>query len=128
VSCILIGLFLGAAGAFLGIGGGPINLVILYYFFSLDTKNAALTSLYIIFFSQGASLISTFCTGKIPKFSIAILLFMIAGGILGGFAGRFFSVKLTSKNIDRLFIGILLIITGISIYNVIHFAGMSIPA
>lgn len=31
--CILIGLLLGIMSSFLGIGGGPINLVVLYYFF-----------------------------------------------------------------------------------------------
>lgn len=38
--CALIGLLLGLLSAFLGIGGGPINLVVLYYFFSMDTKTA----------------------------------------------------------------------------------------
>ncbi|MEI3183290.1 MAG: sulfite exporter TauE/SafE family protein [Lachnospiraceae bacterium] len=38
--------------SFLGIGGGPINLVVLLYFFSMDTKAAAQNSLYIILFSS----------------------------------------------------------------------------
>ena len=33
VACICIGLILGLLSAFLGIGGGPINLAVLYYFF-----------------------------------------------------------------------------------------------
>ena len=37
-ACVVIGLALGAMSSFLGIGGGPINLVVLYYFFSMDTK------------------------------------------------------------------------------------------
>ena len=43
--CVVIGLALGAMSSFLGIGGGPINLVVLYYFFSMDTKTAAANSL-----------------------------------------------------------------------------------
>lgn len=39
--CLLIGLLLGIMSSFLGIGGGPINLVVLYYFFSMTTKCAA---------------------------------------------------------------------------------------
>lgn len=33
--CTAIGLALGMLGAFLGIGGGPFNMVVLYYFFSM---------------------------------------------------------------------------------------------
>lgn len=57
-ACVLIGLILGIMSSFLGIGGGPINLAVLYFFFSMDTKTAALNSLYIILFSQ----IFSFCT------------------------------------------------------------------
>ena len=51
-ACVLIGVVLGIFSSFLGIGGGPINLVVLFYFFSMDTKTAAQNSLYIILFSQ----------------------------------------------------------------------------
>ena len=44
-SCI-IGVVLGLLSSFLGIGGGPINLVILFFFFSMSTKEAAENSLY----------------------------------------------------------------------------------
>ena len=42
---------LGILSSFLGIGGGPINLVVLFFFFSMDTKTAAQNSLYTILFS-----------------------------------------------------------------------------
>ena len=48
VPSVLIGLALGIMSSFLGIGGGPINLVVLGYFFSMQTKTAAQNSLYII--------------------------------------------------------------------------------
>ena len=38
--------FLGIISSFLGIGGGPINLVVLFFFFSMPTKIAAENSLY----------------------------------------------------------------------------------
>ena len=55
--CVLIGLLLGIMSSFLGIGGGPINLMVLGYFFSMSTKEAALSSLYIILFSLLAGLL-----------------------------------------------------------------------
>ena len=51
VPCITIGLALGLISSFLGIGGGPLNLVVLYFFMSMDTKPAAQNSLYIILIS-----------------------------------------------------------------------------
>ncbi len=53
--CLLIGFLLGIMSSFLGIGGGPINLVVLFFFFSMSTKVAAQNSLYIILFSQATS-------------------------------------------------------------------------
>lgn len=43
-----IGIVLGMLSSFLGIGGGPVNLVVLFYFFSMETKQAALHSIYVI--------------------------------------------------------------------------------
>lgn len=84
VICILIGIFLGILSSFLGIGGGPINLFVLFYFFSMTTKTAAENSLYIIFFSQIASLISSILTKSVPDFSMLLLILMVIGGICGG--------------------------------------------
>ena len=56
--CVVIGFILGVMSSFLGIGGGPINLVVLYFFFSMTTKTAAQNSLYIILFSQATSFLS----------------------------------------------------------------------
>ncbi|MGL5099309.1 MAG: TSUP family transporter, partial [Fusobacteriaceae bacterium] len=41
---LFIGFFLGVLSSFLGIGGGPINLVVLYLFFGLNSKEAAINS------------------------------------------------------------------------------------
>ena len=122
IACIFIGLFLGLTGAFLGIGGGPINLVVLYYFFSMNTKTAAINSIFIILFSQSTSLVSTIVQGKIPTFDIFTLILMVVGGILGGFAGRYFTKKLTTAQINKLFSIVLIGITAISIYNIFKFA------
>ena len=69
--------------SFLGIGGGPINLVVLFYFFSMETKTAAQNSLYIILFSQITSLLTTLITHSVPEFTLPALVLMIAGGIGG---------------------------------------------
>ncbi len=116
-ACVVIGLVLGLLSAFLGIGGGPINLAVLYYFFSMDTKTAALNSLYIILFSQSASFLSTVLRGTVPEFQWPVLIVMVIGGILGGTLGRGISKKLSNSGVDRLFFWLLLAITAISCYN-----------
>lgn len=124
VFCALIGLALGVMSSFLGIGGGPINLCVLYYFFSMDTKKAAANSLYVILFSQAASALSTIVQGKIPEFSWALLILMVAGGVLGGMLGHKLNEKLNAKQVDKLFSALLVLIILICVYNAWRFAGM----
>ena len=93
----LIGIILGIISSFLGIGGGPINLVILFYFFSMDTKEAAIYSIYVIMFSQISSITSTILSGNIPDFNITILILMVLCGILGGFIGNY-SIEVPDEN------------------------------
>lgn len=118
---IVIGFFLGMISAFLGIGGGPINIAILAYFFNMDSKTCSLNSIYIIFFSQTTSLITTFTTNTIPIYDSKDLLFMIVGGIAGGFLGSTISKKLSNKGVDRIFSVVLVIILAICIYNFFRF-------
>ena len=74
---LLTGLLLGVVSAFLGIGGGPMNIAVLHYFFSMDAKKSAINSLYIIFFSQMASLITTAAQRNIPDVNHWILILLI---------------------------------------------------
>ena len=117
IVCVLIGVFLGIMSSFLGIGGGPINLVVLFFFFSMSTKIAAENSLYIIFFSQIASLIST----SVPDFQIGVLILMVAGGIAGGICGRAINKKIDEKTVDKLFIALMVLMIVINIYNIFKF-------
>lgn len=115
--CVAIGLALGCMSSFLGIGGGPINLVVLFYFFSMDTKTAAANSLYIIFFSQLFNLLSTLVTASVPPFRLPVLALMVAGGIGGGIIGRVVNRRIDEKVVDRLFIGLMAVIIFISLCN-----------
>ena len=121
--CAVIGLLLGIMSSFLGIGGGPINLVVLGFCFGMDTKTAAANSLYIILFSQAASLIATLISG-LPEFRVLALVLMVMGGIGGGIVGRSLNKKMDNKAVDKLFIGLMVLIVGICVYNAVRaFAG-----
>lgn len=119
--CIVIGLVLGICSSFLGIGGGPINLVVLFYFFSMDTKTAAQNSLYIILFSQITSLVNTLITHTVPEFEVGLLILMVGGGILGGAAGRIVNKRMDVNMVNKLFIGLMAVIMLICAYNIYQF-------
>ncbi len=121
-ACVGIGLALGCVSSFLGIGGGPINLVVLYFFFSMETKTAAANSLYIIFFSQLANLLATVVSGAVPAFQPVTLVLMAAGGIGGGILGRSLNKRMDNHAVDVLFIGLMAVIIGISILNSVRYA------
>lgn len=118
--CVVIGVLLGIMSSFLGIGGGPINLVVLGFCFGMDTKTAAANSLYIILFSQTASLLATLVTGSVPQFRVFALVLMVAGGIGGGIVGRKLNKKMDNRAVDKLFIGLMVLIIGICVYNTIR--------
>ena len=117
VLCAAIGLALGLMSAFLGIGGGPINLVVLYFFFSMQTKTAAQNSLYIILISQITSLLFTIVTGKVPEFPVVLFAVMVCCGILGGVVGRKINSRIDNATVDKLFLGLLTVIMLICCYN-----------
>lgn len=119
--CFIIGLVLGLISAFLGIGGGPINIAVLYLFFSMEPKVAAKNSIYIILLSQITSLLSTLIKGTVPEFDILTLLFMMAGGIGGALIGSSISKKISSSKVEGVFISLLIIIIGVNIYNIFRF-------
>ena len=122
-ACAVIGLALGCMSSFLGIGGGPINLVVLYFFFSMDTKTAAANSLYIIFFGQLFSLFTALAARTVPPFRPSVLGLMVAGGIGGGIIGRMLNKKMDNRLVERLFIALMAVIIAISLFNSVRYAG-----
>lgn len=119
--CLICGIFLGMVSSFIGIGGGPINMVFLYFFFSMRAKVAVQNSLYIILFSQAASLIKCLVTGTVPEFNYLILIFMIIGGIAGADIGRRINKKLNDKTVNNLYIALMIVVILVNVYNIIQY-------
>lgn len=115
--CVIVGLVLGIMSSFLGIGGGPINLMVLGFLFSMSTKESALASLYIIVFSQVTSLVQTVVTGTIPPVQLSYLVVMVIGGLLGGTIGSRINKKIEDEKVDKLFMALMFIHICINIYN-----------
>ena len=114
---MVIGLALGLMSSFLGIGRDPINLVMLSYCFSMDSKTAAANSLMIILFSQAANLITALVMRTIPIFDPATLILMVLGGIGGGIVGRILNHRMDNRAVDRLLMVLMGVIVLICVYN-----------
>lgn len=121
VVCVGVGILLGFFSAFLGIGGGPINLMVLSYFFSMDTKEAAINSLFVILVSQIFSLMQTILSGNVPEIEILFLVLMVIGGIIGGKTGSRVNKRIQEKQVNRLFEGLMVLIIFICAYNMYRF-------
>jgi len=122
--CAAVGAALGVLSSFLGIGGGPMNLAVLYYFFSMDTKQAAINSILVILLSQLASLGMTLISGTVPAFEWGILIAMASAGILGGFLSAKLQKKLSGEKVDVLFTGLLIVILLICVFNGLKATGI----
>lgn len=119
--CALAGLFLGLISSFLGIGGGPINVAVILFAFSLDTKNAAMYSLVVILFSQTARLGSMLLFDELTALNLSALPYMMAGAVAGGLLGSRLQSLLSEKRIDRLFNAVQIVVFLICVLNVIRY-------
>ena len=118
---IIIGVFLGIISSFLGIGGGTSNVAVLFFFFSMEAKQAAKNSLYIIIFSQISSIVSAVATASVPDFTWMNLIFMVAGGISGALVGAAISKRVDNKGVEKILKILLLVIIAMDFYNVLKY-------
>lgn len=100
---IIAGIIMGTISTFLGIGGGPINILILMVGFGYTIKSSAILSTVSVCFSQITSLSHQIFTIDYKIIDFNILLVMIIGGILGGFFGPVYLEKLKNKQINKIY-------------------------
>ncbi len=102
-----IGISLGLLSSFLGIGGGPLNVITLVMLCGLDKKYAAFGSVFLIFASQGTKVLTLFLQGQSHLFIPSALVGLIPGAIFGAYFG--------SKLYRRLAADVVVIIFNISV-------------
>lgn len=116
----LIGLILGLLASFLGIGGGPLNVVALMGLFALTLREAAVYSIVTIFFSQLSKLGTILLTQKYVGFDLTILWVIIPSAIAGGYVGAFLSHRLNEKRISVIYRSVIVFILLINFYNIVN--------
>ncbi len=116
---ILVGFILGLISSFLGIGGGPINVALIIYLFSLDTKSAVLYSIITILFAQISKITTIILTTGFSPYDLTILPIMVIGAVMGGYMGSLINKRIPEKKVEILFNGTQLVVLALAITNVI---------
>lgn len=115
----IIGLTLGLVSTYLGIGGGPLNILVFISIFHMDIKEATVCSILTIFVAQVINVITYLLTIDINNVQWLTLILMIVIGIIGGIYGKKVMRKLEDKQIKKVFI--LLMLSVIAINTLIIF-------
>jgi len=114
----IIGSIGGFLSGVLGIGGGVVFVPLLTYFTDQDFKiNTGISSMAVVFVATTSS-ITYISNGQ--SFSIYIL-YLIFGGILGGYLGSKLTFQLDTKTLQRIFAVLLLVVS----YRMISTSGYS---
>ena len=115
------GFILGTCSSFLGIGGGPPNVAVLFLLFSMDAKTAAKNSLYIIIFSQLTSIATAVLTDSVPSFEWPVLIFMAAGGVGGALVGAAVTKRIENKGVEKLLKLLCVLVIAVCVFNILKF-------
>jgi len=113
------GLALGTLSAFLGIGGGPLNLLVLYIVIGTEAKRAAVYSVFVILCSQAALVGVTALTGGYAALDLGPLAFMLPAAIAGGLIGPAIHKRLPADRFARSFTVLVWLLVGLNVWNVV---------
>ncbi len=116
---LIVGLFLGFCSSFLGIGGGPINVALIIYLFSYDTKTATVCSIMTILFAQISKLTTIALTTGFDVFDLSVVPLMAIGAVLGGFIGASLNKKFSEKAVEKAFNAVQVFVLSLTIFNII---------
>ena len=111
ITILLGGAVLGILSSFLGIGGGPINIMFFLLFFSMSMKEATVYSV--------AKLVTYAVTATVPKFDYRILLIAAPAAVIAGIIGAALNKKANNKIVTRVFSAVLGVFICLNIYNAI---------
>ncbi len=115
---VWLGLIIGLISIFLGIGGGPLNIVMLMFFFSYSAKEASIYSLLMIFSAQLPKILLLIWRFKDIEGNLFMIPLIILFSFLGGLIGTQLNRKLSPQQVEAMYlmlVFILMLICGITI-------------
>lgn len=117
IMSIVVGLCLGFISAFIGIGGGPINVAAYMILYGVDIKEASVLSLATILFAQSSNLMTTQINGGFIRFDVKILKLVIPSALVGASIGTKLNKVLKESSIQSIFMGTLIFLIILNTYN-----------
>lgn len=116
---LFVGFILGTLSSFLGIGGGPVNVAVIYLLLNMDIKKAAAGSIFIILLAQASKIGTIALSEGLSSYNLNMLWYMIPAGITGGLIGPYIQKKLNEKTVHYLFDITVIIVILICVYNIL---------
>ncbi len=116
---IITGFLLGSSSAYIGIGGGAIDVAVLTVFFGFDIKKSVRSSLFIILLSQLMNVCTTAVSPGYGQFDLTPLYYMLPAAVVGGFLGTLLCKKLSEKTVHTIYSITVLAIICLNLYNLV---------
>ncbi|MGL5978300.1 MAG: sulfite exporter TauE/SafE family protein [Erysipelotrichaceae bacterium] len=115
-----IGFVLGTTASFLGVGGGPINVAFISFFFALDMKMTAVYSIAVILFAQGSKLLTMYHATQFAGFDLQWLWVVIPVALLGGVLGAKWNQSMHETKIKQVFLMVSYGLVVLNLYNALQ--------
>ncbi|HEL1583328.1 TPA: sulfite exporter TauE/SafE family protein [Streptococcus suis] len=103
VSVFGFGLCVGSISVFLGIGGGPLNVIVLLGLMSMTAKESTPYSIGMIFFAQFPKILIILFATPVETFDIATVPVIAITAVIGGYIGTKINHKLSEKQVTMLY-------------------------
>lgn len=116
----VVGLVLGTLASFLGIGGGPVNVAVLYLLLDMDIRKAAIGSIFIILLAQASKIVTITLSEGLAYYDLRMLWYMIPAGVTGGILGSFLHNKIRRKTIHVIFDVTVILVILVCLYNIVN--------
>ncbi|MCK5757966.1 MAG: sulfite exporter TauE/SafE family protein [Clostridiales bacterium] len=115
---LTVGFVLGTLASFLGIGGGPVNVAVLYILLKMDIRKAAVGSIFIILLAQTSKIVTISLSQGLAAYDLKMLWYMVPAGITGGLLGSFLHNRINEKTIHAIFNMAAVVVILICFYNI----------
>lgn len=116
---LLCGVVLGIISSFLGIGGGPINMMFFVLFFSMTMKESAIYSVAVIFFSQLSKIVTYIVSDTVPQFDYRILFVAVPAAVIAGIIGAALNKRANENTVKKVYTAVLGIFIILNVYNAV---------
>ncbi|HFI0445714.1 TPA: sulfite exporter TauE/SafE family protein [Streptococcus suis] len=116
---LIVGGVVGALSVFLGIGGGPLNIIILVGMLSFSTKESAPYSIAMIFFAQIPKVMKLLVFAPEENIRWILVPLIVVAAILGGQIGTIMNHKSTDRQVKRIYASLMAGLLVVCIYNIV---------